>query len=202
MQDLTQAAAMGCWSRDPGGYKSTSNSDGSTSVTAPKSAFMTRYGHLFDFQPDTVTIRTNHGYMLRFTDSTQQLDVYAPNMVGLVGQMKFTGTDFQFYPSNSFNVSTGATTLSSNTNTLKAALSNVLTAIASNDLNSPIVRLGPTAKANDPVVRLGDLATVCNLIMAIYDVHTHICASPGSPTTPPIIPMILTASASSNVFSA
>ena len=205
-QDTSQVAGIGGWTRSPGGYtsetsgKDLSNQQGSP-PKPPVSAFLSRYGHLIDLQPDSLTFRTANGYLLRFTDSTQQLDVYSPNMVALVGQMKFTGTDFQFYPSNSFNVSTADTNISANTNTITAAINNTLSADVVNQLDSPIVQLGPVGTAFDPVVRLSDVVSLALKIMAFYDTHTHL-GNLGYPTSPPIIPMILTPTASNTTFTA
>jgi hypothetical protein len=211
-QDTTQVSGIGGWSRDPGGYTDASPSstaptitedasgDLNTSTKAPASAFLSRYGHLMDFQEDSLTLRTANGYLLRFTDSTQQLDIYAPNMMGLVGALKFTGQDYQFNPANTFKVNTGDATISGNNVELNALINNLSAVV--NKINSPLVLLGPESQANGPVIRAGDLATVLNLLIAYYDTHTH-TGNLGFPTSPPIIPIVtLPITASTTTFSA
>ncbi len=204
-QDTNQTGVIAGWTRSPGGYTNASTvpaaAGSDTPTVAPKSAFFTRYGHVIDFQPDTLTFRTANGYILRFTDSTQQLDIYSPNMVALVGALKFTGKDYQFNPANTFEVNTDDASISGNTVELNAVY-NTLNADLVNKIVSPLVQLGPEGSAYGPVVRLGDLATALNLIMAQFNLHTHISSSPGSPTSPPIVPMILTATASTTTFTA
>lgn len=193
MQDSSQAATTGVWDRTPGGY---------TDSAPPASALLTRYGHSLDIQPDSIMIRTANGYKLRFTDSTQQLDVYAPNMVGLVGNLKFTGTAYQFNPSESFSISTDtANVTASNLN--GSTLNTTLAAKVAAYIQSPHIELGPKGQATDPVVRLSDLVAIATLILTQFNAHTHPGVFPGpSATAPPALPMALTASASATTFSA
>ena len=191
MQDNSQAQAYPAWTRTPGGYQN---------GEAPKSALLTRYGHSFDFQPDTTTWRTASGFKLRFTNSTQQLDIYAPNCVGAIGSLKFTGDTYQFNPATSFSVNTATASVSANTASI-ASINTTLASKIANYIQAPHVELGIKGMATDPVVRLSDLSALATLVMTLFNAHVHPGVTAGhSVTAPPTPPMILKTSASSTTF--
>ncbi len=190
-QTASQAVDYPVWRRSPGGY------DGEI---APRSAFLTRYGHSIDFQPDEFTFRTARGYKIRFTDSTGQLDVYARSLVGLMESVNVTSVDFAFNAIAGYAVDAGTVDFSSNTFDVES-MTNTIVGILSSKIQSPQVELGPAGFAVDPVVRLSDLQLVVNALLLQFNKHIHL-DSLKKPTTPPIAPMVLVPTASKVTFTA
>jgi hypothetical protein len=191
-QDRKQAREYPYLRRNPGGY----GEDG----VAPRSALLTRYGHLLDFQEDTVTLRTGKGYKIRFTDSTGKLDIFVPTVDILSQDVTLTcGT--ASVNCTDLSISAATAKLSANEVNVESTTSEIL-ALISAKLTSPHVELGPDGMAVDPVVRLSDLKLVVESIVKQFAAHFHISASPGSPTSPPTKPMIVLPTGSSVTFTA
>ena len=195
MQDTTQSGQTGVWTRQPGGYDPSTNAP-------PQSAILTRYGHSIDFQPDFIMLRSASGYKIRLTESSQRLDILAPNGKILVRNLVVGGTDVQLNPGNSLAVNTTEFTVSASDSAVISAVTSILSGAMSAQVQAPIVQLGPTENATDPVVRLSDLGSICTILLLWLNTHVHISSSPGHPTSPPITPIVLAPTGSSSTYSA
>lgn len=191
-QDRKQAREYPYIRRNPGGY----GEDG----TAPRSALLTRYGHLLDFQEDTVTLRTSKGFKIRFTDSTGKLDVYVPTLDILSQDVTLTCGNAELNCTD-LNISAAIAKLSANEVNVESTTSEIM-ALISAKLVSPNIELGPSGKAVDPVVRLSDLELVVKSIITQFASHVHIAIKLGAPTTPPTKPMIVVPTGSAVTFTA